>query len=256
MRRVLRSLSNAAFVIVMQAAAPVALGQISAPAADDARIKAGIQTIKSGQAADRNAAANYLIENWQKSLPLLVAEVGAIDRGITKTAPSDQDLTNLFPVTDALRGIFVNKDGSIQAFRTMSGKDKAVRALIWAARSENKALRVNSTYSLANVADNTTICYVLDHLQDKNLSPHGRINLLQVALPVASYAYSENFTATKLTIEAVNKMMAESKDNFEQTTKLIGDLDARLEMSINKSSALPTALSACKDFKPVFGKLN
>jgi hypothetical protein len=243
-----------ALVIAVQAMPYSASGQSTPPDSDDARIKASVQTIKAGEVSERGAATKFLIEHWEKALPALVTEIGALDRG-TATTPSDPELASVLPITDALRAILVNKDGSIQAFRTTPGKDKAVRTLIWGARSGNQPLRINSTYSLANVTDNTTLCYVLDHLQDKQLSPDGRVNLLQVAMPVASYAYSENFDATKITIAAVRDTIKNSKEKFEQTAKLASDLETRVNNSINKSEHLPSQISMCNSYTPKFGKL-
>ena len=219
----------------------------------DNRIKASVQTVKTGETVDRGAAAAFLIDNWEKALPEIVADIGAYDR--SSSAPlADRDIKTLLPVTDVLRAILVNKDSAIREFRTMPGKDKAVRALVWGARSDDRTLRINSTYSLANVLDNTTLCNVLDHLQDKSLSTDGRVNLLQAAMPVAGYAYDENINATAVTVKALSETMAKTKDTG-QTLKLIDDLKARADKSINKGQALPSEIADCNSYKPLFGKL-
>jgi hypothetical protein len=237
-----RTSFSLALAIALIVISGFAIAQSSNP-----RIKSNLQALKSDQASERVAAAKSLIEDWQNSFAVLIPELSAYNREVPKL--SQKELQNFLAITDVLRSIVINKDkeGAIKAFRDQDD-DQTIRSLVWAARSDDKDLRINATYILASVVDNTNLCIVLHHLQDKKISADGRINLLQVASAVAGYAYHENVLAITETIGKVQEHVEDEKD-VGQTRALLKDLLQRCDKSINKKQELPPALAKyCKDY--------
>jgi len=251
--RICGSFTAAILCAAVQCAPAVAQGM--AQQTGDARIKAAVQTLRSPAAADRVPAASFLLENWHRALDDLLGELRALDRGKPETAPPESELASLIPLTDVLRSIVLNQTGAVQAFRDQDD-ERSIRTLIWASRSPNRNLRINATYVLASVADNTNLCMVLDHLRDRNLNADGRVNLLQVAITVAPYAYEENVVHVVNAVADLKKLTANTKENLATTKQLLADLEARAKDSINAKSKLPASLPGCKDYAAVFARPN
>ena len=89
-----------------------------------------------------------------------------------------------------------------------------------------------------NIVDNTSVCFVLHHLRDPNLSVNGRANLLGVTYAVASYAYSDNVKAIDDTLDVLRPKIDQ---NATQTLKLVNDIASRVNASTNKSTTLEQA---------------
>ncbi len=205
----------------------------------------GVQALRSSDPAVRVSAAKLLLANWQRSLKDLVEAVNGFDgKGSIDDLPKE-DLDFFTRVTDVLRSIVVNNPPSIQRFRELDDA-KTSRPLIWAARSGHRDLRVNSTFILANVADNTNVCIILHHLREKDISADGIVNLLQVVIAVSSYVYKENFEDAKKTLDELGKNLETRKENIGRTLALIAQFSKRLDASINKDEPLPAGLSFCK----------
>ncbi len=207
-----------------------------------------IEQIKKAPTASASAAAK-LIDNWQTSLVPLVTEIGTYNVPITPDQTGA--LQQLEGLTDVLRSIIVNQDGATRLFRTKAnGNKQAIKNLIWAAQSDDKALRINATYVLANVADNTNMCLILDQLVDPKLTPDGRINLLQVVQVVASYAYKQNVTSTKATVQKIQADLARDRTGNARTLAIADDVLTRLDKSKNKDDDLIRAgldINKCSD---------
>jgi hypothetical protein len=251
--RICGFLAVAILCAAVQCAPAGAQGGKAGPQGSDSRIRAAIQTLRSPVASDRVPAASFLLENWQRALDDLIADLRALDRGKPDSAPPESELASLIPVTDVLRSIVLNQTGAVQAFREQDD-ERSIRTLIWASRSPNRNLRINATYVLASVADNTNLCMVLDHLRDRNLNADGRINLLQVAITVAPYAYEENVAHVVNAVADLKKLTAGTKENLAMTTQLLAELETRAKDSINAKSKLPASLPGCKDYTPVFAR--
>jgi hypothetical protein len=176
-----------------------------------------------------------LVESWQEALPLLVREMKTFDTVTAKAPLSEGQIAGLLPITDVLRTILFNKSGSIHAFRDI-GSHSAIRPLVWAARGEDRPLRINSTYVLASVVDNRTVCVVLHHLRDPSISPDGRVNLLQVAMSMAGYAYADIVEETMETLEIIRSTQT---DIGSQSARLMEDLDRRTRGSSNRNDRSP-----------------
>jgi hypothetical protein len=191
-RKGLHALALAALLIVANG------GAIGAQQARD--VNDHIRLLRLMPAGDRIAGAKFLVENWQIAQPELVKAIAFFDRpdGVGSLTPDDVDYFRA--ITDVQRTIILNKEGAIQKFRT-TDNNRATRALVWASRASDRDLRLNATYILADVTDNTNVCIVFHHLRDRNLSANGRVNLLQVAATVAGYSYKENVSAAMKTIE-------------------------------------------------------
>ncbi len=200
--------------------------------------------LKSPDPALRSNAAQALFANWQYSLKGLIEAVNEFDGKPIDTGLSKDDLDYLTRVTDVLRSIVVNDREAIKKFREIDA-DKTSRPLIWAARSDYRDLRVNATFIMANVADNTNVCIVLNHLRQTDISTDGIINLLQIVIAVSSYIYKENYINAKQTLAELRKTLATRKEDFSRAYALIDNLSKRLETSINKDESLPRDLSFC-----------
>lgn len=208
-----------------------------------------IRLLKSGQPTERATAAAKLAEKWQDSLVPVVTATGAYSPSALDAKSTD--MQNFQDLVDVLGNIVVNQNGAIKLFRDKAnGNRKAIENLIWAAQSDNRALRLNSTYVLANVADNTNLCLVLDQLLDPKLSADGRVNLLQVVQVVASYAYKQNVTSTRSTIQKLQNALANSPGDNKRTSAIASDILARLDRSTNKDQDLIKAgldINKCSD---------
>jgi hypothetical protein len=205
-----------------------------------------VQMLKLPDPAVRTSTAKALLANWQGSLASLIEAVNGFDGKSIDGGLSKEDLDYLTRVTDVLRSIVVNNSPqAIQRFREID-KASTIRPLIWAARSSNQDLRVNATYILANVADNTNVCILLRHLREKDISTNGVVNLLQIAIAISSYIYKENYVDAKATLVELRTNLATRQEDVSRAYALIDDLSKRLEASINKNEGLPQALSFCK----------
>ena len=180
--------------------------------------------------------ARALIENWQVSLPALMAAIEAMQKTEASTWESAERRQMVFLV-GVVKTILASKSQSIQLFRQCDS-DRTIKPLVWAARGDDTELRLNAANILANTVDNTTICFVLHHLRDKGISANGRANLLGIARAVASYAYKENVIAILETVEVVTQNLGKSIEGLAQTQQLLIDLRARAERS-SKSQHAP-----------------
>src|SRR5262249_9087360 len=146
-------------------------------------------------------------------------------------------------VTDIVKTILANHNQAIVLFRRCDSV-RVIKPLIWAARGNDQALRINATSILANVLDNTTVCFALHHLRDPNISASGRINLLGASAAVAGYAYKENVIAMTSVLEFLAK---NSGKDVSQTMKLANELQGRIQRSANRDTPIPASLgSDCK----------
>lgn len=239
----------AAAVLILSAALTlVHPDSVFAQAAPDIRFN--IQMLKTGQSIEKAAAARFLIDRWQDSLEPLIDELATYTVGSAFQEKS-ADAPIILSVIDVLRTIIINKDEAIQRFRIKANRTKkAVQNLIWGARSGSKELRVNSTYILANIVDNTTICLVLHHLRDPDLSADGRVNLLQVVQVVATYAYKENAQSTLESIVVLKDNVSKTPQDLSFTLRLTNDIISRVNASANFDQTMPDRLNmnSCKKY--------
>jgi hypothetical protein len=206
-----------------------------------------LKTVRSGDDGARIEAARSFLDNWRVNLPGLIKEVGQLPSGKTSSwlAP---DLRYATFLTDVVKTILSANDQAIPLFR-LCDNDRIIKVLAWGARSDERALRLNAANILANVVDNTTVCFVLHHLRDPAINANGRANLLGVAVAVGSYAYKENVEAIGATLDQLRTSLAASHDDLSQTQKLIVELASRVQRSSNGNTPLPDALSAyCKSY--------
>lgn len=188
--------------------------------------------VKSSNVADRTAASKFLIDDWTRSLEPLVKELSKFEATAAAGTAAQPDIDAMLGVTDTLRSILANKEkeGAIKKFREIDNDPKVISGLAWMARSDNRDIRVNSTYILANVIDNTNVCIVLDHLRDPSINGNGRVNLLQTIAPVAGYAYKKN-------VELIQKSLPVTKSNAkgdaDRTNALVEQLLQRVGTSTN-----------------------
>ncbi len=211
-----------------------------------AGVDATIGIVKSPEATGRVEAAKSLADSWPKSLPTLTEQIDSYYQTGAGPPYEDEDIPTLVVLTDVVRTIVVNKKGGIQAFRKVD-TDNTIKLLTWASRGPHRSLRLNATYILANVVDNTNLCIILDHLRDPELGPNGMVNLLQVAISVASYAYKENVEATMATVDILSPRVANTGSG--KIDILVDILSRRVGKSKNAEVLLPPALWLyCRDY--------
>ncbi len=125
--------------------------------------------IKNLAASDekvRVSATRTLIENWRSTLPGLIAEIQQLKKTPASTWPESEQQRAVY-LTEIVKTILASSDQSIALFRQCDN-DRVVKFLIWATRGDNGLLRINAANILANTIDNTTICFILHHLQEKS----------------------------------------------------------------------------------------
>lgn len=207
-------------------------------------------TLNNLKAADEKvqiAAGRSLIENWRSSIPGLIGELQQLKKDPESWSASE--LKQAILLTDIVKAILSTSDQSIALFRQCDN-DKVVKALAWLARGSDKTLRINTANILANTVDNTTICIILRHLQDRSISTNGRANFLGVTVAVASYAYKENIEAINTTLKQIQQDVLSSKDDLAQTQQLMIEIAARALKSSNANTPLPDSLKDyCRGFK-------
>jgi hypothetical protein len=211
--------------------------------------------LRSLQAVDEPnqlAAAAALGQIGKDALPALMATIPQYMRHNTESNawPTEQR-NSAIVLTDVIRAILSGDNQAILRFRECT-TDAIIKPLTWAARGDNQRLRVNAANILANIIDNTTVCFVLHHLRDATISTSGRANLLGVTNSMASYAYKENVVSIAETIENVTTQIG-SSPGFDQSRSIIRDISARMAKSENKNTSLSVSLKKyCGeyDFKP------
>jgi hypothetical protein len=199
-----------------------------------------LRSLRVSDESTHLAAAAALVQIGKDALPALMA---AIPESMRHNAEP-----NLWPavqrdfatvLTDVIRAILSGDDQSILRFRQCT-TDAIIKPLIWAARGDDRRLRVNAANILANIVDNTTVCFVLRHLRDATISTSGRANLLGVTNSMASYAYKENVASITKTIEIVTEQIG-SSPGFDQSSSIIRDISSRMAQSENKNTSLEAA---------------
>ncbi len=200
--------------------------------------------LRSTNSAERAASAQALIVDWRATVPTLIKELENFD-GPTERWSSDQQ-AYFATISDVLRSIVTDNTQAITLFRQCDN-ERAIRSLAWAARSTVRSIRVNGTYVLASVADNTNVCILLHHLRDKSITPDGRVNLLQVVAVVAAYAYRQNIEAMRDTIKTLNTNLSRT-DQTTRTAELLRLIEQRAGKSINLENPLPPSYRPCYNY--------
>jgi hypothetical protein len=237
-------LSLAAILHLLTEISPVAAqpsDAVRCPYVARVDVSAALKGLQSNDEPTRLTAAGTLGQIGKDALPALMAAIPQFLRRNAEpsTWPSTQRDVAIV-LTDVIRVILSNDSPSILRFRQCT-TDAIIKPLTWAARGDNQRLRVNSANILANVVDNTTVCIVLHHLRDTNISTNGRANLLGVTNSMASYAYRENVNEIGKTLEIVNAQIGASI-GFDQSRIIIRDIYSRLAQSENKETSLQTSL--------------
>jgi hypothetical protein len=242
--RPVTSISASVLVVVLLTASASAQGLVQDCAVND-YVRPAIAALRTDKNEQRIATGRKLVESWRGSLTALMQEISQLPKGPVSSwsAAEKQYATAL---TDTMKTILATTDQAIQAFRQCDS-DRVVKRLAWAARGDETVLRINSANILGNVADNTTVCFVLHHLRDPSINVSGRANLLGVAVAVAGYAHKENVQAITDTLAILAERL--KGDNLGQTQKLVLELGERARRSTNANVPLPDALAShCRGY--------
>jgi hypothetical protein len=212
-------------------------------------VASALRSLQAGDEPARLAAAAALGQIGKDALPHLMA---TIPENLRHNAES-----NAWPaaqrdfaivLTDVIRAILSDDRQAVLRFRQCT-TDAIIKSLTWAARGDNQRLRVNAANILANIVDNTTVCFVLHHLRDATISTSGRANLLGVTNSMASYAYKENVEGITQTMDSVTAQIG-SGPGFDQSKSIIRDISTRIAQSENKNTSLQAASlkEYCSDY--------
>jgi len=239
--------SCASFVILSTALwSDTARAQAGEGCGNDVLTRASLDSIGTATDEQRISVARSLIENWQVSLPTMMAAIETMKNTDASTwgAFDRQQMTFIVSI---IKAILASKNRSIALFRQCDN-ERTIIPLVWAARGNETDLRLNAASILADTVDNTNVCFVLHHLRDRDISANGRANLVGIARAMASYAYKENVQAIMETIDIVQANMGVG-EGFAQTKQLLYDLGARATRSSNRNEPLPEALAKyCKSY--------
>jgi hypothetical protein len=203
-------------------------------------VASALRSLGASDEPRRLAAAAVLSQIGKDALPALM---GAIPQNMRHNAESNSwpAMQRDFAIvlTDVIRAILAGDRQAILRFRQCT-TDNIIKPLVWAARGDNQRLRVNAANILANVIDNTTVCFVLHHLRDNTISTSGRANLLGVTNSMASYAYKDNVSDITKTIEIATAQIG-SSPGYDQSRNIIKDISARVAQSENRNTSLQAA---------------
>jgi hypothetical protein len=242
--RMLRTLSIAAAFLLSLCATSKAQTIVADCEAVD-YLRSELSDLKSNSTEQRVTAARKFVENWKVGLPTLMKEIEKLPSGpVDSWSTSDRDYATA--LTETAKTILNTTDQAISKFRRCDN-DRITKSLAWAARSDQTSLRINSANILGNIADNTTVCFVLHHLRDPSIDVRGRANLLGVAVAVADYAYKDNVDQINETLTILKPRIL--GDNLGQTQKLVAELEDRAKRSTNGIFRIPESLpSSCKGY--------
>jgi hypothetical protein len=217
------------------------------PCASNDSARVTIASIKRAGKDIQIKEAMTLIKTWASSLPDLMSEIAQI-KPAHLNDPADIQWAQF--IVDVVKTMLASNDQAIRLFRQCPIREGAIVVLAWTARGDDNSLRLNGANILANVVDNTTVCFVLQHLRDPTISPRGRANLLGVTRAMASYAYEENVTQIRETVALVEKQMtSQPAADTVQAKTLITDIRERLDKSTNKGTKIPSELASfCKEY--------
>jgi hypothetical protein len=195
----LRQTRLAAFVALLIAAGPVAADPPGQPPASEQPLpfSEDVKLLGSSKPEDRVAASVRIMANAKEAMPALLAAVASYD-DMSMQNSNDDRLLAFVAVTDVLRSIVLRDYSIVVAARTeVKRRDHAriFHPLIAAAGGELRSVRVNATLILASIVDNGTVCLVLDQLRSDSRNAPEKVNLVQVLLAMASYAFRENVQA-------------------------------------------------------------
>lgn len=141
---------------------------------------------------------------------------------------SQQPAGPVVPMLQELRNWTATKS-AIMTFRTWNDNDDAVRSIIPFAAGYSEEARIPATLILANVVDNTNICYVIAYVKlAPEMDPSGRFNLLQVILQVSSYAYRDTAEWISDLVGELSKEL-KTEESAGKTKKILSLIQSRLQ---------------------------
>ncbi|BAM92371.1 exported hypothetical protein [Bradyrhizobium oligotrophicum S58] len=181
------------------------------------------------------------------AVPCLIQVIERLGGQINSPAVEPDVKSRLLTATGALRAIMTRLDSAsnlnnfITLFRERNNIN-VISALTYAARSDNKDLRLSSTLLLGNVIDNRFVCVPLTQLNDPEFmkaaeAPSGRANLLGVVSVVAPWAYKENYENIDKTRDYIGGQIGrEDSSSMKNTLAILDNIQTRLKSQTNNSN--------------------
>lgn len=181
------------------------------------------------QTEDRNNLPTQEVPpNTENFTDRLTAWLARMEKHAPASSPKQAPSIAALAALEEIRETVFNENG-IRFFREHPRRDEAVKILVDFAASPLRAERLDATLSLANVVDNTTLCYPLSYLMTHpDIDPNGRVNLLQIVRGVSTYAFRDNEQWITQTLSAVRRSIA-SRSDMELTRQLIFEIETKLK---------------------------
>lgn len=207
------------------------------------------------------AVPDSLLADATAAMPCLVDTLKDLARRVRTTEIGEPERDALNRATAAL-GKLIDSKGvpMIQQVREVDTLD-VVSLLSFGARSNDRTTRLNSTLVLSNIVDNSTVCVVMDHLTDPDLTKstegkNGRANLLAVVSVVAPWAMKSNYQNMQKLISYVAEDI-NGKDDVADTTRILASFEERLEFQDKVVQANRNvdslASKSCWQWAPLYG---
>lgn len=193
----------------------------------------GCSPISGAVFGTSGAVPDSLLADATTAMPCLVDTLKDLARRVRTTEIGEPERDALNRATAAL-GKLIDSKGvpMIQQVREVDTPD-VVSLLSFGARSNDRTTRLNSTLVLSNIVDNSTVCVVMDHLADPDLTRsvegrNGRANLLAVVSVVAPWAMKSNYQNMQKLIGYVAADIKD-KDDVADTTRILANFEERLK---------------------------
>jgi hypothetical protein len=211
---------------------------------------ASIGVARSANATVRTSTLKTVAESWQFSLPELMREIERMKRVRPGSAWDKPDLEWSTAITGTVKTILASYDQAIPLFRKCDDEG-VIKPLVWAARGDERDLRLNSANILANIVDNTTVCFVVHHLSktQPQLGDDGRANLLGITRAMAGYVYQDTAQDIEKVVRQLQTSLGDRLKQLTQTATLLVNISSRAAKSENRTTPLPEALQRyCKGY--------
>src|SRR5689334_17017824 len=122
-------------------------------------VTSALQSLQAKDEKSRLGAAASLAQIGKDALPALMVAIPEYMRHNAESEAWPQKDVAV-ALAEVIRAILAGDRQAILRFRQCT-TDAIIKPLVWASRGDNQRLRVSSANILANVVDNTTVCFVL-----------------------------------------------------------------------------------------------
>jgi len=141
-------------------------------------------------------------------------------------ASSSTDQGNSLALLEKMR-FYLGASDNIVTFR-LNDDQKVISRLATLASADDAGLRYNAASILANVADNTTLCVVLEKILDRSIDVAARFNLLQTAKVVSTFSTRDNTYWIRSTVNQI-RSWSEGRKDSDRTLQVLSQIEQSLD---------------------------